>query len=77
MFPPVSIHISIPVARTNTYAFCVINALKFIASNIFPPVIAVKKIYNRTRAISIAFFFNILERFLFAMTPPPLILLLA
>ena len=74
MLPPVSIHINIPVASTNTYAFCVIRALKFMGENIDPPVITVKKIYTRTRMISIAFF--LITSIYLLMTHPPLLFLL-
>ena len=55
MLPPVSIHISIPVARMYTYEFCVISALNCNDVNIIPPVVIVKNKKTRTRMINIVF----------------------
>ena len=58
MLPPVRIQSSIPVARTNTYAFCEIRLLTFMGSRIAPPVINEKKAITITRTNTIVFFFK-------------------
>jgi hypothetical protein len=58
MLPPVKIHNSIPVARTNTYAFCEIKLLTFIGSRIAPPVCHEKNATTTIRTMIIVFFFK-------------------
>ena len=58
MLPPVRIHNNIPVASTNTYAFCAIKLLMFCGSNIFPPVFHAKNAVTSSNTIIIVYFFT-------------------
>ena len=73
MLPPVRIHMSIPVARTNTYAFCDIRLLIFCAYRILPSVVNAKNITTTMSARIIVYFWKKEETTpVFMLLPPSL-----
>ena len=73
MFPPVRMQSSIPVARTNTYAFCAIRLLMFWGRRIFPSVCQAKKAVTRISTRIIVYFFTNSITFVLLIVYSPLL----